>query len=142
MPKAIRWTAAGISGNLCNMQNPPPPTRFDPDRLPRLLDLVGPTEAGNFLVQLDQDLSVCARSIAKATDRLDWTALREASHVLISLAGSAGALALQAMAEDLNAAANARNMTAIADLSAALAPDLDRLIAVVRATPNPFAGPG
>ena len=124
------------------MQNLPPPTRFDPDRLRRLLDLVGPTEAGSFLAQLDQDLSGCARSIAKAADRQDWTSLREASHVLISLAGSAGALALQAMAEDLNAAANGRNLTAVADLTTALAPDLDRLIAVVRATPNPFASPG
>lgn len=124
------------------MQSPHPPFRFDPDRLRRLLDLVGPTEAGNFLVQLDHDLSGCARSIAKAADRQDWTALREASHVLTSLAGSAGALALQAMAEDLNVAANARNLTAATNLSAALAPDLDRLIDLVRATPNPFKSPG
>ena len=81
------------------MQNLPLPLRFDPDRLRRLLDLVGPTEARTFLTQLDRDLSDCARSLAAATDRQDWPALREASHVLVSLAGSAGALALQAMGD-------------------------------------------
>jgi two-component system aerobic respiration control sensor histidine kinase ArcB len=124
------------------MQSPPLPSRFDPDRLRRLLDLVGPTEADSFLAQLDRDLSGCARNIARATDRQDWIMLREASHVLISLAGSAGAVALQSLAEDLNAAANARNLTSAAELATALAPDLDRLIAVVRTMPNPFTSPG
>lgn len=123
------------------MQNLPLPLRFDPDRLRRLLDLVGPTEAGTFLTQLDQDLSDCARSLAVATDRQDWTTLREASHVLMSLAGSAGALALQAWAEALNAAANARNAPALTDLYSQLAPDLTRLIDLVRATPDPYASP-
>jgi hypothetical protein len=89
------------------MQNLPLPLRFDPDRLRKLLDLVGPTEARTFLTQLDRDLSDCAQSLSAATDGQDWTALREASHVLVSLAGSAGALALQSLAEALNAAANA-----------------------------------
>ena len=122
------------------MQNLPLPLRFDPDRLRRLLDLVGPTEAQTFLTQLDRDLSDCARQIAMASDRQDWTTLREASHVLVSLAGSAGALALQSLAEAMNAAAHARNSTALTDLQTQLAPDLARLIAVVRATPDPFAG--
>ena len=122
------------------MQNLPLPLRFDPDRLRRLLDLVGPTEAQTFLTQLDRDLSDCARQIAMASDRQDWTTLREASHVLVSLAGSAGALALQTLAEAMNAAAHARNAGALSDLQTQLAPDLARLIAVVRATPDPFAG--
>lgn len=123
------------------MQSLPLPLRFDPDRLRRLLDLVGPSEARTFLTQLDRDLSDCARSLASATDRQDWNTLREASHVLVSLAGSAGAMALQSLAEALNAAANARNFGALADLYSQLAPDLTRLIALVRATPDPFATP-
>jgi len=123
------------------MQNLPLPLRFDPDRLRRLLDLVGPTEARTFLAQLDRDLTDCARSIAVATDRRDWTALREASHVLVSLAGSAGALALQSLAEAMNTAAHAQNAPVLADLYGQMAPDLSRLIELVRATPDPFASP-
>jgi hypothetical protein len=124
------------------MQKPPPPDRFDPDRLPRLLELVGPTEAANFLDQLDRDLTDCARTIAQATDRGDWISLREASHVLISLSGSAGALALQSLSEAMNAAAHARDRAALTDLYTQLAPDLTRLIDLVRAAPNPFASQG
>jgi HPt (histidine-containing phosphotransfer) domain-containing protein len=123
------------------MQNLPLPFRFDPDRLRRLLDLVGPTEAQTFLTQLDRDLSDCARNLAAATDRQDWDALREASHILVSLAGSAGAMALQSVAEALNAATNAQNTRVLADIYSQLAPDLSRLIALVRATPDPFASP-
>jgi hypothetical protein len=122
------------------MQSLPLPLQFDPDRLRRLLDLVGPTEAQAFLSQLDHDLSDCARRIEAASDRQDWTALREASHVLVSLAGSAGALSLQTMAEALNAAAHARNTAALTALHRQLAPDLSCLITLVRATPAPFAG--
>lgn len=94
-----------------------------------------------FLAQLDRDLSDCARAIDSAVDRQDWTALREASHVLVSLAGSTGALALQSLAQALNAATHARDAAALASLNRQLAPDLDRLIAVVRATPDPSASP-
>lgn len=124
------------------MQSPAVPHQFDPDRLPRLLDIVGPAEAGPFLAQLEHDLSDCARAIAAAVDRSDWPVLREASHVLISLSGSAGALGLQTLAAALNAAAHERNTLALADLFRQLAPDLDRLIALVRVTPPPPASAG
>jgi hypothetical protein len=130
------------SGNLCIMQSLPLPLRFDPDRLRRLLDLVGPTEARGFLTQLDHDLTDCARQMATAAVRLDWTVLREASHVLVSLSGSSGALALQSHAEAMNAAANDRNAAAVTDLYPTLALDLTRLIDLVRATPDPFASQG
>jgi HPt (histidine-containing phosphotransfer) domain-containing protein len=120
------------------MQNLPLQQRFDPDRLRRLLNLVGPAEARGFLVQLDKDLSDCADRIAVATERQDWAALREASHVLVSLAGSAGALSLQALAEAMNAAAHERNGADLARLRCQIAPDLARLITLVRATPDPF----
>jgi hypothetical protein len=124
------------------MQNLPLPLRFDPDRLRRLLDLVGPTEARGFLKQLDRDLTECARKMATASLRQDWTILRETSHVLVSLSGSSGALALQSLAEAMNAAANDRNAEAVTDLYSTLALDLTRLIDLVRATPDPFASQG
>lgn len=123
------------------MQNMPLPLRFDPDRLRQLLDIVGPAEARAFLIQLDQDLSDCARQIAAATPCQDWTVLREASHALMSLAGSAVALALQSRAEALNAAAHDHNGPALAELYGQIAPDLTCLIDIVRATPDPDASP-
>jgi HPt (histidine-containing phosphotransfer) domain-containing protein len=111
-----------------------PPARFDADRFQRLLALVGPAMAPDLLRQLEADLSACATAIARGNDSGDWTALREASHVLISLSGSAGAMALHGMAEGLNAAAHAQDGAALARMIPALAADLEALIALVRAT--------
>ncbi|TAG29110.1 MAG: hypothetical protein EAZ40_02920, partial [Rhodobacterales bacterium] len=72
----------------------------------------------------------------------DWDALREGSHILISLAGSAGALSLQTMAEALNTAAHAQDGAAAHALVPGLVAELDALIALVRATPVPTGGPG
>lgn len=80
--------------------------------------------------------------MATASLRQDWTILRETSHVLVSLSGSSGALALQSLAEAMNAAANDRNAEAVTDLYSTLALDLTRLIDLVRATPDPFASQG
>ena len=112
------------------------PLQFDPDRLRRLLDLVGPTEAGAFLTQHDLDQTDCARKLSPAATEQDWTALREASHVLVSLAGSTGAMSLQTMAEALNAAAHAHDTAAVTVLCDQLEPDLARLIDLVRTTPT------
>jgi hypothetical protein len=123
------------------MQKLPLPLRFDPGRLRQLLDLVGPTEARAFLAQLDRDLSDCAGQLSAAAARQDWAQLRDGSHVLMSLAGSAGALALQSRAEALNTAAHDRNAAVLAEIYSHIAPDLNRLIDLVRATPDPFASP-
>lgn len=116
---------------------PPPPAlpgKFDAARFRRLLDLVGPGQAPALLVQLRLDLTGCGDSIARAAPGPDWNTLREASHVLISLAGSAGAADLHDMAQRLNAAAHAGDPAALADLMPALHADLDALIAVVEAS--------
>lgn len=109
--------------------------RFDRDRFHRLLDLVGPTEAPAFLAQLAQDLSGCADAVARGTVNADWESLRDASHVLISLAGSVGAMSLHALAERLNAAASGGDARALADLIGDLESDLSALIVLVRAAP-------
>jgi hypothetical protein len=111
------------------------PDGFDPGRLQRLLDLVGPDQAPILLAQLRLDLAGCADSIARAVPGPDWETLREASHVLISLAGSAGAMRLHENAQALNAAAHAAHPAALVGLLPQLRADLDTLIALVEAAP-------
>jgi HPt (histidine-containing phosphotransfer) domain-containing protein len=48
------------------------------------------------------DLSTVAQGITRAVAGPDWVAIRNHSHVLISLAGTLGAAALQIEAEALN----------------------------------------
>jgi HPt (histidine-containing phosphotransfer) domain-containing protein len=109
--------------------------RFDDTRLRRLLALVGPAMAQGLLDQLATDLAQCQATIAQGARAGDWTALREASHDLISLAGSVGADALHGMAAQLNAAAHDRDLQAVDRLLPDLNPDLAALIALVCATP-------
>ncbi len=110
---------------------------FDRARFHHLIDLAGPSMAADLITHLVQDLERC-RATAKADD-LD--ALRVSSHVLISLAGSVGAVSLHGMAETLNAAAHRQDDAAIAAVLPAFLAELDALIALVRATPAP-AGSG
>jgi hypothetical protein len=113
------------------MQKLPTPARFDPTRLDRLLTIIGPAQSGVFLGQLAADLADCETALL-SDGRHDWTRLRATSHVLISLAGSAGAMALHDAAQALNAAAHAADGAAAAGLRPALLSDLATLIALVR----------
>jgi hypothetical protein len=116
------------------MQNALRPDRFDPKPLQRLLDLIGPAQSPGFLDQFDRDLTDCARALTLAVPGADWPALRDASHLLISLAGSAGAGTLHDQARALNRAAHDQDGAPLAALLPALDRELQALIAVVRAT--------
>jgi HPt (histidine-containing phosphotransfer) domain-containing protein len=98
------------------------------------MELTGPDLAQELLIRLTEDLSGVLAVVA--TDRVagDWKSLREATHVLISLSGSVGALSLQAMAEALNAAAHQQDQIAAEALLMPLTQELQALIAYVRAT--------
>ena len=110
---------------------------FDPARFQRLLELTGPSMAGALLAHLQDDLTKCRKATATGADLPDWAALREGSHVLISLAGSVGAASLQALAETLNAAANGQDHPAVKALMPTLLEELDALILLVRQTQPP-----
>jgi len=112
---------------------------FDPQRLQRLLELTGPSMASILLTHLVDDLTNCRTMTLAGAETLDWTALREGTHVLISLAGSAGAVSLQLLAERLNAAANRQDTGATKAIMPDLLPELEALIGIVRATPAPAA---
>lgn len=145
-----RGTLARLRADVAQLMQPASPgplaiKDFDPTRLQRLLDLTGPAMAGTLLLHLAADLARC-RDLALAgvagqtTSDQHWIALRDGSHILISLAGSAGALSLQSLAEALNTAAHARDEATSRSVVPDLVAELEALIALVRATPVPTSG--
>ena len=140
-------TLARLRADLARLARPAAPAPsglrdFDPTRFQRLLDLTGPAMAGTLLLHLADDLARCRRLALSGADGQNWDALREGSHILISLAGSVGALSLQAMAEALNTAAHAKDQSSAPSVIPDLVTELDALIALVRATPAPAAAKG
>lgn len=79
----------------------------EPARLDRLIELAGPRDAAELLRRIRADLAGAAQRIEAALPLADRAALRSATHVLIAVAGSVGALALAAQARVLNTAAHA-----------------------------------
>ena len=71
-----------------------------------LLDMAGADMANTLIAQFQNDLRDVQIKLTAAFDEPDWATLRGASHVLIALAGTAGALALEAAARCLNQCAN------------------------------------
>jgi HPt (histidine-containing phosphotransfer) domain-containing protein len=110
---------------------------FDASRLSHLLDLTGPDLAQELLARLTEDLTTTRDTLDQGAASADWKRLREGSHVLISLAGSVGALSLQAMAEGLNAIAHRQDVEALPALMPALTAELRALIALIRSTQAP-----
>lgn len=110
---------------------------FDPSRLSHLLEITGPAVGPELLARLIEDLTTTQAVLESGADTQDWKQLREGSHVLISLSGSVGALSLQAMSENLNAAAHRQDAGAIDTLIPPLTVELVLLIQLIRATRPP-----
>lgn len=119
------------------MQRPAPAPAFDAARFQRLIDIIGPAQAGVFRAQLVTDLADCDARLVAGARTADWQLLREASHDLIALAGAAAADALTDGARQMNAAAHARDQATLAALQPALAQGIAQLIAQVRPPPQP-----
>ena len=98
-----------------------------------LLDLVGPANAAELLLQLVADLASCDATIVEALPRRDWLALRRASHNLTALAGTAGAVDLHHLAEALNQAAHASDLAAVQSLGPKIRRDLAALTTRINA---------
>lgn len=120
------------------MQQPRATPRPDPAALlgdgralADILALAGPETALRILRQMHADLSETAAALRPALAATDWTAIRAKSHVLISLAGTIGAMRLHALSIDLNAAAHAQDPGQTAALAAPLLSDLDALTALL-----------
>lgn len=111
---------------------------FDPARLETLFTITGPGLAPELLARLTEDLTATQDLLETGAASADWKRLREGSHVLISLAGSVGALSLQAMSESLNAIAHRQDDDALDALMPPLTAELVILIQLIRATRPPY----
>ncbi|WP_137110124.1 hypothetical protein [Rhodobacter sp. SY28-1] len=107
---------------------------FDPTRLSHLMEITGPELAVELLARLTEDLTATETSLLSGAGGRNWKALREGSHVLISLSGSVGAISLQTMAENLNAIAHSQDQDALDRLMPPLASELASLIRLIRGT--------
>ena len=111
---------------------------FDPTRLQNLFTITGPGLAAELLARLTEDLTATQDLLETGAASADWKRLREGSHVLISLAGSVGAISLQVMSETLNAIAHRQDEAALDALMPPLNAELAILIQLIRATRPPF----
>ncbi|MCO8146590.1 response regulator [Rhodovulum tesquicola] len=89
---------------------------FDPVHLDRLLALAGPEDGRELLRRMREDFGTVKGGLAEGQARGDLALIRSRTHVLISLAGALGNVALQAEAEALNAAALTQDRATVAGL--------------------------
>ena len=91
-----------LSGILADLPSlAPEPVVLD-GSLQRLMVLAGPALARDLIDQLSTDLAGVAAALLAAGARGDRAGLQAQSHILIALAGAAGARRLQAVAEHLH----------------------------------------
>lgn len=81
---------------------------LDAAPLRRLMALAGPADRAELIRRLDEDLAAAGHRLEAALPDLRLEEFRAATHVLISLAGSVGGRATEALARDLNGAVHER----------------------------------
>ena len=80
--------------------------QIEPAHFHELLQMAGPKMAAGLLDQLQKDLRAAERGLIAAAQGPDWLEMRRQSHVMIALAGTAGASLLHRQAQTLNALAH------------------------------------
>jgi CheY-like chemotaxis protein/HPt (histidine-containing phosphotransfer) domain-containing protein/anti-sigma regulatory factor (Ser/Thr protein kinase) len=75
---------------------------IDPTVFDRLLAMAGPQTAAELVDRFLEDLQAAERHLTAARHGPNWASIRAQTHVLIALAGTAGAHQLQGRAEQLN----------------------------------------
>lgn len=83
-----------------------------------LRETIGAESMGELLEKVVEDIRSVKEGLISGERDEDLQVIRSSTHILISVAGAIGATSLQSSAERLNAAANANNDMAIAQLSA------------------------
>lgn len=105
--------------------------RMDTDRLDRLLAHAGTDGAAELLARMAEDLSDVRARLAAAVEARDGAVIRAQTHVLVSLAGAAGADRLRHMAEALNIAARRGRMADVPAIWAPCDADLAALVSLI-----------
>lgn len=129
---------------LLSNTDPPAPAAGDLDALDQsvlegLLTLAGADMATLLIKQIRIDLSEAGEGLAEGLARLDWEQIRRHSHVLVSVAGSIGAEALQHRAEAINSAAHSTTPELVETLIDGVLPAITRINARLAALLPPAA---
>lgn len=106
-PITLGETALALVQDRRGKATPNAPVQMLPDRFDTLLAMAGPDLAAELLDRLHEDLSRAERGLLAASHGLDWQGVRAQTHVLMALAGTAGASHLQYLAEEMNMLAHA-----------------------------------
>ncbi len=101
-----------------------------------LLQSVGAATVPTLLEKLSEDLAACHEALETAVAATDPLAVREQTHILMSLAGAVGARPAQSLARQLNAAAHQEDAAAMARLGNALLSQLRELRAFIAEMPG------
>lgn len=97
-----------------------------------LVASIGAEAMGELLSRVETDLQTARADIAEAAAGADPDLMGSASHILISVAGTVGAVRLQRQAERLNRLADRGETDAAAALAEEALPELDLVINFVR----------
>jgi HPt (histidine-containing phosphotransfer) domain-containing protein len=103
----------------------------------RLLDMAGPEAAAELTERFRDDLHSTATALKGAIAAMSWDNLRGATHILIALAGTAGADDLHRRAQALNALAKKKDAEAVKRQAPALLAQLQVLLAFFDAKAQP-----
>lgn len=101
------------------------------DRLWSSFDQDGRAELAE---KICQDISQAQTQVAKSLENKDLEVIRGASHILISVAGSIGAVRLQSLAQCLNSAGHASDDAAIGKDGPELVMEAEKVLDFVRGT--------
>lgn len=91
-----------LAGIVAGLQPANPAEMVLDGSLQRLMAMAGPQVARDLVARLGTDLDSVALALRVAGTAADWASLRGQSHILIALAGVAGARQLQTAAEEMN----------------------------------------
>ncbi len=80
--------------------------QVEPGQFQELLQMAGPKMAAELLDHLQKDLRAAERGLLAASHGPDWLEVRRQTHVMIALAGTAGATFLHQLAQAINTLAH------------------------------------
>lgn len=129
--RAVR-RAQGLDRS-CDPGEPIAPAFADLSSLQRLAQLAGPDAAAELFLRLEEDLAAARDGLAAAAQSASYSEIRAHSHVIIALAGTAGAMHLHDDAVSLNGMAHDHApIERVIALAKALDIGLDGLLRAVR----------
>lgn len=121
--------AHALAASLCHQLAPQPEASLiDRAVFDALLTIAGEETAPKLLDQVLLDLGEVHRALETALPKADWPELRLQSHILMSIAGSFGAMQLCQDAETLNRLAHASDASGLAAVDLRLRQGLAALI--------------